>query len=173
MTHLRPVVWTALGALTACNWHDALLGPSAVVQEARPTPVPSPTPPGPQPAPIPEPSPEGPPPDDGHFPNNTNPVVSVTAKLYFVECSGQPQFQYQAEAPVGCRIHLDATPRDAKGEHTRARAAPAWYVNDPSLVRGSPGSDYTPTWAVVKAGVFVAYVVIDGVTSNDVVLTFF
>ena len=175
--HLRraPMVAVALVALAACEgerWKDVLFGPSTKVRESPPpTTVPAapPLPAPPPPMPCPKPEPE----DDG-FPQNTQPVAQVTARVYFVECGGTPVANSDdaTEAPVGCRLHLDCTPRDAYHQPTRARGDPEWSLSDPSLVKGGRADEYTPTFQIVQAGTLTTYVVIDGVRSNDVVVRF-
>src|SRR6185295_9504661 len=97
-------------------------------------PVPVPTPNAPAPVPTenpgnPNPAPQEP---DGGIPpgvpDNTAPVTKLGAKVYFVECNGAevPGSGGASEAPVGCRVHLDVTPKDANNKPTQTRGTPQW-----------------------------------------------
>jgi hypothetical protein len=170
-THIVAVALVALAACEGDQWKDVLFGPSTKVGESPPPTTVPPAPPLPAPPPaLPDPGPE----DDG-FPRNTQPVAQVTARVYFIECGGAPvpNSDYATEAPVGCRLHLDCTPRDAYHQPTRAWGEPEWALSDPSLVKGGRADEYTPTFQIVRAGTLVANVVIDGVRSNNVVVGFF
>jgi hypothetical protein len=121
---------------------------------------------------VPTPTPR---PDTGEdIPDNDAPVVKVGAKVFFIECDGVPVFgsENATEAAVGCRLHLDCTPKDAANKPTRAKGEPLWYLSNPSLVSGGNRSDYTPTFDIRQAGRLTLYVVIDGIRSNDVSIRF-
>ena len=171
----RCVALIAIVGLSGCakgQLNDFLFGPSTTSREVVPTPQPSATPP-PTPEPVPTMAPAPEPPDDG-LPNNTAAVAEVTARVFFVECGSThiPGSEYATEAPVGCRLHLDATPRDAYHQPTRPRGGPAWSWTS-GLTSGGSRSDYTPALAILQAGTFTANVAIDGVRSNDVVVRFY
>lgn len=124
-------------------------------------------------APAPPPGNPAPPPSGGggvpgQWPTNTNPVVKVGAKVYFVECNGEivPDSEYATSVQVGCRIHLDCTPKDQYNNPTQAKSAPQWTFN--GGVSGGNPNDFTPTVSATSAGNFTAWVVVDGVTSNSV-----
>jgi hypothetical protein len=133
---------------------------------ARPTPSPpsEPASPAPGATPVPE-----------DVPNNDAPVTRVDAKVFFVECDGQviPNSGYATSARVGCRVHLDATPKDSGGRPTRARGAPSWaFTGTPGIYAVNDTADYTPTLTVLAAGSLGAFCTIDGVTSNPVGISF-
>ena len=182
-TILLPVAAVASLALfsVACSPEvkEFLLGPSAVATPA-PAPVatPSPTPPPPV-APVaaaPEPTPwPTPPPEPGEdIPNNDAPVVKVGAKVFFVECDGveMPDSENATEAPVGCRLHMDCTAKDAANQPTRAKRSPYWTLSNPELVTGGSRADYTPVFMIKSPGELTLHVDIDGVRSNAVTIRF-
>jgi hypothetical protein len=109
------------------------------------------------------------PPPPGQVPNNSNPVTKVGAKVFFLECDGQmvPGSEFATSAQVGCRIHFDCTPKDAKNNPTQSKSPPQWSFSPGNLVEGGNPNDFTPTVTAKSAGNLTAYVVIDGVTSNS------
>ena len=148
------------------------------------TPVPLPQPQSPAPAPNPNPGapapgatpvPEGEGDGDGpDIPNNTNPVAKVLAKVFFVECDGAevPGTGSATTAPVGCRVHLDATPKDAGGKPTQAKSTPQWSYSDKSAIEVGGNSSFNPVLTVKKTGSVSAVCTIDGVRSNEVSIRF-
>jgi len=169
----RLALFITLLGLSACGegrLNDFLFGPTTATHEVpspAPTASPSPAPESPA-TPIPTPTP----PDDGH-PDNTAAVAEVTGRVFFVECGGTeiPGSEYASEAPVGCRLHLDCTPRDAYHQPTRPRGGPAWSWTN-GLTAGGARGDYTPALTIQAPGTFTAHVEIDGVHSNVVVVRF-
>lgn len=129
-----------------------------------PTPAPAPTPgPGPEPTPQPAPTPD----PGGDFPDNNAPVAKLGAKIFFVELEGQ-QVSYPP-APVGSRIHLDVTPKDARNLPTRARGTLRWTFSRTDIIKvGQTDNNYTPTLTAKAPGDLVAYAEVDGIRSNDV-----
>jgi hypothetical protein len=103
------------------------------------------------------------------IPSNTNPVATVGAKVFFLECDGQ-QLPAARSTQVGCRIHMDCTAKDASGQPTRAVSEPYWSVNDPTLITFGSRSSYTPAWTARQRGSLTAVVTIDGVQSNAVTI---
>lgn len=107
-------------------------------------PVPSPTPrptPTATPAPTPTATPVGtptpaptatPPPDSGG--ENRSPVARIACSVYFIECNGEivPGSHGASSAPVGCKVHLDATTKDASGDPTYRE--PSWVYSNPGMV---------------------------------------
>jgi hypothetical protein len=142
-------------------------------------PVPAPTPvvvEQPGPAPAPAPGNPAPPPNNGPFPGgqiptNTNPVVRLGAKVFFLECDGRevPGSEGATQADRGCRIHYDVTPKDANNEHTQVREIPRWTFS-PASIAGGVGTktDFTPTINTSGTGLLTAYCEADGVRSNEV-----
>jgi len=151
-------------------------------------PIPVPTPANPAPAPNPNPAPTNPgnpaptpqqPPDPGgggaippDIPDNTNPVVKLFAKVYFVECGGAevPGSGGASEASVGCRIHLDVTPKDSNNKPTRTRGTPQWSFSDMGIISVSSTSGFNPTFIARAAGTVTMYCEVDGIRSNDVTI---
>jgi len=164
--------------LPACQregpvFDDTVSNPDAVVV----TPV-APIPAAPRPAPTPTPNPpEDPPrgdpqnPGDGpgeNIPDNNEPVARVEARIFFVECGGVAV--PGVEAPVGCRVHLDVTPKDSQGRHTRAKGGPVWSFTNAGIISVSSVVDYTPTLTALAPGDVTATCTIDGVTSPPVLI---
>jgi hypothetical protein len=144
------------------SWSDVLWGPSTVTRQSPPSP--SPSVPAEEPTPVPTAS--ATPPADDPQPNR-QPVVRVGARVYFVECQGQIVSGWDStEAAVGCRLHMDCTPRDAADQPTQATGAPSWHLSDPGLVLGGDRNSYTPAFTVARPGRLSLYVEIDGVRSN-------
>ncbi|HVQ28213.1 MAG TPA: hypothetical protein VMV21_01460 [Vicinamibacteria bacterium] len=141
--------------------------PVQLPQPQSPAPAPNPNSPSPSSTPVPEGEGDG---DGPDIPDNTNPVARVQAKVFFVECNGGPV--PGADAPVGCRVHLDATPKDAGGRPTQAKGRPQWSYSDTSAVDVSGNSPFNPVLTVKKTGFLTASCTIDGVRSNDVSIRF-
>jgi len=99
--------------------------PSPVV--VAPTPTPNPAPPVATPAPDPTA-----PPDTGE--KNRKPVARVACSVYFVECNGEvvPGSHRAGSTYVGCKVHLDATTKDADGAHTYRE--PRWVFSNPGMI---------------------------------------
>jgi hypothetical protein len=104
------------------------------VPATTPKPAPAPTAtPTPAPGPTPTPAPTAtPPPDSG--PENHNRVARIACSVYFVECNGEivPGSHGASSAPVGCKVHLDATTKDASGEPTYRE--PSWVYSNPGMI---------------------------------------
>ena|SRR5712691_2555570 len=138
-----------------------------------PTPVPSPTPqstptPGPAPTPNPGPTPQ---PNPGE--QNRSPVARVACSVYFVECDGQvvPGSHNATSAQVGCRVHLDATTKDANNEHTW-RTEPQWVFSNPGMIERSGNSAWNPAIAARGAHTQSMYAQADGVRCDSFSVTF-
>jgi hypothetical protein len=142
--------------------------PVQVPQPTTPTPVPGNQSPAPNATPAPEGEGDGGP----DIPNNTNPVARVFAKVFFVECNGGPVEGSGSEAPVGCRVHLDATPKDAGGRPTQARSTPQWSYSDRGLFDVAGNSAFNPVLTVKKTGSTSISCTIDGVRSNEFSIRF-
>jgi len=145
--------------------------PITLPQPETPTPTPAPSGGGPS-APT---EPEGNDDDSDEFiPDNTNPVARVLAKVFFVECGGQavPGTENASSAPVGCRVHLDVTPKDSGGKPTQPKGSPRWSYSDPGLFSIGGPSPFNPVLQVNKAGSTTAQAVVDGVPSNVLSIRF-
>jgi hypothetical protein len=168
---LRTIVVSALLFSGGCtsSWNDIVWGPSTVVRERSPSPAPSPSAPSPAPTPTAPPSSPNAPPEP-----NRAPVARVGARVYFVECQGQIVSGWDStSAPVGCRVHMDCTPRDAADLPTEPRSLPLWHLSDMTLVSGGSRTSYTPAFTVVQPGSLVLQVEVDGIRSNSVLISLF
>ena len=147
--------------------------PVPVPVPAAPAPTPNPTNPNPS-----NPNPTPPPNNDGggippDIPDNTAPVAKLGAKVYFVECGGAevPGSGGASEAQVGCRVHLDVTPKDANNKPTQVKHTPEWSFSDMSIISlSSSTTGFNPTFIAKAAGTVTAYAEADGVRSNDVTI---
>ena len=103
------------------------------------TPTPAPTPASP--AATPAPAPTAPPPATDR---NRNPVARVACSVYFVECNGEivPGSHGASETNVGCKVHLDATTKDANGDHTYRE--PHWVFSNPGMVDIQDSNPWNP-----------------------------
>ena len=101
-----------------------------------PTPAPNPAPP----AATPAPDPTAPPSTE----KNGKPVARVACSVYFVECNGVivPGSHNATETNVGCKVHLDATTKDASGEHTYRE--PRWVFSNPGMVEIQDQNPWNP-----------------------------
>jgi len=141
-----------------------------------PVPVPTPANPAPNPPANPSnPNPNPQPPADGgippDIPDNTAPVAKLGAKVYFVECDGVPVpgSEGSNEAPVGCRVHLDVTPKDGNNKPTQAKHTPEWSFSNMSIISvTSSTTGFNPTFIARAPGTVTAFCEADGVRSNDV-----
>jgi hypothetical protein len=94
-------------------------------------------------------------------------VTKLGAKIYFVENGGQ--MVAYPPAPVGSRIHLDATPKDAGNNPTRARGTIHWTFSRTDIVKiGNTDGNYNPTLTAKAPGDLSAYAEVDGIRSNNV-----
>ena len=61
-------------------------------------------------------------------------MAKVPTKVFFVECGGGavPGSENATAADVGCRVHLDTTPKDAGGKPTQPKSGPQWSYSDTS-----------------------------------------
>lgn len=148
------------------DWQDLLWGPSTVTRQVPPSPSPSAPPEEPTPSPLPSPTTPA-----GEPAPNTEPVARVGARVYFVECHGQVVSGWDSvEAPVGCRLHMDCTPRDAADQPTQPQGAPTWHLSDPALATSGARTSYTPAFTILRPGSLSLYVEVDGVRSNVIIV---
>jgi hypothetical protein len=181
------IVVTGVASLTGCHTitEDLPSRPSAIsggpgsipvivvpvpVQTALP--VPSPSPPD-APAPNPNPRPTATPDSGGGGgggspTNNTSPVARLNASVYFVECGGVPLpgTSRATTAPVGCRVHLDTTPRDASNAPTNPQGTPRWTYSNPGLISVAGSSPFNPVITAKGPGHVDVFAEVDGVRSN-------
>lgn len=129
------------------------------------------------PRPSPTDLPEDPPSDGGtptspEGPVSGDPVARLDAKVYFIECANQLVPGDPSVAPVGCRIHLDVTPKDASGRPTVAIGSPRWTYSNPGIISASSDyGDYTPTLTALAPGELSIGCTLDGIQSNTVHVT--
>jgi hypothetical protein len=100
-------------------------------------------------------------------------VARLLARVYFIECGGQlvPNSGDATEAPVGCRVHLDVTPKDSQGRPTRAIGQPLWTFSNPSIISISTSNDYTPTFTALAPGALAIDCTLDNVQARTIHLT--
>jgi hypothetical protein len=145
--------------------------PVVVVPVPQPTPVATPAPKEPTPAPVatPTPAPEPEEEEEEEEPTgeNRNPIARMACNVYFVECDGQvvPGSGGARSAPVGCRVHLDATAKDGNGEHTY-RTEPRWHFSDPGMIDYSPRNPWNPAFTGKGRHRQQIYAEADGVRCN-------
>src|SRR5438046_1191619 len=72
------------------------------------------------------------------------------------------------EAPVGCRVHLDVTPKDASNKPTQAKHTPEWSFSNMGIIVIGDTSGFNPSFVAKAPGTVTAYAEADGVRSNDV-----
>ena len=167
---LGMVVLGTLGAVVACGSSSGS-GPSAVISgqtQPSPSPVPTPTPtPEPSPSPSPSPSPIG-------INDNDRPVVRVGAGVYYVKCEDTvlPGSRGVEEAPVGCRVVLDATPKDEDNVPTNPRYPVEWHYSEPRMLHVSGTNPLGPIIEASAPHRQSIYVRVDGVNSNTFTITF-
>jgi hypothetical protein len=148
-----------------------VITPVPLPQPETPSPAPTPGAPAPGPTPVPDGEGDG----DGPFiPDNTNPVAKVLAKVFFVECNGAalPGTDSAREAAVGCRVHLDATPKDSNSKPTQVRSTPQWSYSDRSAIDVAGNSAFNPVLTVKRTGSTSISCTIDGVRSNEFSIRF-
>lgn len=137
-----------------------------------PTVVPSPSSPN---APAPTPRPTATPDNGGGGggggeppTTNTSPVARLGASVYFVECGGVPMpgSGRATEAPVGCRVHLDCTPKDASNSPTIPRGTPRWTFTNTGIIEIGTGNPFNPVITGKGAGHVDMFAEVDGVRSD-------
>lgn len=149
-----------------------------------PTPAPAPTP---TPTPAPAPSPTASPCTQGLCEDpttNRNPVARVILKLY--QCfdrNNQPAFcpdpvkqVVNEPIPVGYRIRLDVTGRDADNKDTNGPTGDGegiyFVYSDPTFVEEHVMTNWQRKLTILKPGKWEVYAVFDGVASNSLAFTF-
>jgi hypothetical protein len=125
----------ALALLSACGGGSPSAAPSiptpSVSMPAPPTPAPTP-----EPTPVPSPPPT---PCDTceETVTNDSPAARLSIRLYILtDEHGQLVRDYDTEAiPVGWRLTLDATAKDAQNRETNGQKVVRWFVDDESIVQ--------------------------------------
>jgi hypothetical protein len=73
---------------------------------------------------------------------------------------------------VGCRVHLDTTPKDSGGKPTQPKNGPKWFYSNTSSFTIGGNNSFTPVLTVKAPGSTTAYSMIDGVQSNVISIKF-
>jgi hypothetical protein len=168
---MRMKSWAAAAALcgsVACGG-----SPSAPLVPATPPPVavvPSPTP-APTAAPTPQPTPD----PTLEINDNDAPVERVGAGVYYVECGSDhwENSRNATEVPVGCRVQLDATAKDADGVPTNPRSTPEWWYSNPGAIEVGGSNPMGPKITGTTRHTQRINVWVDGVQSNTFSITFY
>jgi hypothetical protein len=160
-------------ALAACQRQGPTVEDVPTAPNAPVTPV---TPIAVAPRPSPTDLPEDPPTNGGtpnpEAPVSGEPVARLEARVYFIECAGQLVPGDLSQASVGCRIHLDVTPKDSGGRPTVAKGSPQWTYSNPGIISASSDfGDYTPTLTALAPGDLSIGCTLDGIQSNTVHVT--
>ena len=160
--------WVACGGSASPTAPATSVTPPTTVAVA-PSPVATPTAaPAPEaPAPIPTESPE--------INDNDAPVDHIGAGVYYVDCDGeiQPNSRNAKEVKVGCRVHLDATPKDADNVPTNPRYTPEWFFSTPGAIDVSGSNPLGPMITGRSPHKQTINVWVDGVQSNTFSVTFY
>jgi hypothetical protein len=179
--------WTTVGAAglamaalvaPACGGSSSPAAPGGPVASA---PSPSPAAPSPSPSPsaaaspAPEPTATPGPVPSPEINDNDAPVDHVGAGVYYVDCNGDlvPNSRNAKEVPVGCRVHLDATAKDADNVPTNPRYPPDWFFSDPGLIDVSGSNPMGPMITARRPHKQTINVWVDGVQSNTFSVTFY
>jgi hypothetical protein len=101
-------------------------------------------------------------------------VVRVGAGVYYVKCEDVvvPGSRGAEEAPVGCRVFLDATPKDEDNVPTNPRYPVEWYYSHPRLIHVSGSNPLGPILEASAPHQQNIYVRVDGVNSDTFTITF-
>jgi hypothetical protein len=166
----------SLGGWIGCGGSASPSAP-AVAPVTTPA-APSPAAPSPSPVAVTPPTPDPPDPTPQESPeinDNDAPVDRVGAGVYYVECNGelQPNSRNAREVPVGCRVHLDATPKDADNVPTNPRFPPEWFFSSPGEIDISGSNPLGPMITGKRPHKQTINVWVDGVQSNTFSVTFF
>jgi hypothetical protein len=101
-----------------------------------------------------------------------NPVARIACSVYFVECNGEivPGSHGASSAPVGCKVHLDATTKDATGDPTYRE--PRWVYSNPGMVDIFGGNPWNPSITAHGAHHQDMYAEADGVRCGSIGVDF-
>jgi hypothetical protein len=192
MNHLRIVAVLALGLVVgSCQTISEEMPASSFGNLPSVSPVPIVVIQLPQPAPassIPPSSPTTPPsnsggggggstppsspaqnePSNGCWRNNCNPIASIHAHVYYVQCGGEaiPNTKFASEASSSCDVVLDATPKDARGLATNSSGRIDWNISGGRTVVNA-GSFTPKIIGGGRGGEITFSATVDGVTSNS------
>jgi hypothetical protein len=165
---IRVITMAALLALAACGGGSGPTTPAA----SPPTPAPEPTP-APTPVPTPTPSPSTCPECEPPVTNN-NPAVRLNIRLYILTNeNGALVRDYDPEAiPVGWRLTLDATAKDAMNQETNGDKVVRWFVDNPGIVQVGGSHLHQLKVTPRTPGRIEVYARQDGVDSNTLKFRF-
>jgi hypothetical protein len=158
----------ALALLCGCGG-----GGSAPLAPAPPAPAPTPAP-TPEPTPTPTPSPPScSEPCEAPVTNN-NPAARLSIRLYILTNEdGQLVRDYDTEAiPVGWRLTLDATAKDAQGRETNGDRVVRWFVDNEGIVQLGGSHLHQIKVTPQAPGRIEVYARQDGVNSNTLKFRF-
>ena len=136
---------------------------------SQPNPTPTPTPaPAPTPTPTPTPTPKPTPKPSPTPPPNEAPVVKLVIKVEFVDCDGEivKNSEFATDARIGCRIHFDATAKDADNKPTSPEGSPEWTYTPRKLVKVNENDPYAPILTALDPGLLMVQSEVDDVKSN-------
>ena len=170
---MRLRTWTALAV--ACAGVACGGSPTAPLVSATPTPVAAAPSPTPAPTPTPTPVPEATPDPTLEINDNDAPVVRVGAGVYYVECGSDhwENSRNAAEVPVGCRVQLDATAKDADNVPTNPRYPPEWWYSNPGALEVGGSNPMGPKITATTRHTQRINVWVDGVQSNTFTINFY
>jgi hypothetical protein len=102
-------------------------------------------------------------------------VEKVGAGVYYVECGSDhwENSRNAKEVPVGCRVQLDATAKDADGVPTNPRATPEWWYSNPGALEVSGTNPMGPKITATSPHRQTINVWVDGVQSNTFSINFY
>jgi len=158
MRHVRRLVFLVVPLAAACHTitEELPTRPSAagspatvpipviIIPVPQQTPIPTPVAVTPTPKPAPPTATPAPQPTAAPTEKNRKPVARVACSVYFVECNGEivPGSHGASDTNVGCKVHLDATTKDANGEHTYRE--PHWVFSNPGMVEIQDSNPWNP-----------------------------
>jgi hypothetical protein len=175
----KKIATAAVASAALCAWvacgsgsPSAPIATPSPVAAASPSPVPTPTPtPVPQAPPTTTPTPS----ESPEINDNDAPVERIGAGVYYVECNGEilPNSRNAKEAAVGCRVQLDATPKDADNVPTNPRYKVEWWFSEPTSIEVSGSNPLGPKIAAKRPHKQSINVWVDNVQSNTFSITFY
>ena len=159
----------------ACGGGSGTLAGSTPAGATGEAPASSPTPaPSATPTPVAEATPTPQPTESPEINDNDAPVDHVGAGVYYVDCNGEilPNSKGMKDVEVGCRVHLDATPKDADNVPTNPRYPPRWSFSAPGLIEVAGSNPLGPIISAKAPHQQRISVEVDGVQSNTFTVTF-
>ena len=108
----------------------------------------------------------------GHCRDNTKPVTSVRVKEHSMECNGQAR-PFTNPVPNGCQFRLDATGFWQQGCESDGSGNVQWSESPSGVVERTArgGNIFTPWFRTLQSGTVRIKATLDGVTSNEFVVS--